>query len=477
MRKFSTIGLLLVVLFFNECLSNASTISCIEEERLALLKLKDSFTDYESRLSSWHGQDCCSWKGVQCDEITGHVVRLDLGTGGSTTPLVANEVHSSLLQLKYLNHLDLNGNYFHASPIPKFFGSMTQLRYLNLSRALISEIVPHHLGNLSSLRVLDLSFMYHATVDDFTWVYRLSSLQYLDLSFMDLSQMQNLHGVLNMIPCLLELRLSGPLPQNIGDMVPTLFKPFLADNLINGLIPNSLCKVVDLVLLDLSNNMLFGNLPQCWGDTREGEMPRLAVMKFSSNQLSGIIPSSIGRLPSLGWLHLNNNSLYGEIPLGLKNCTILEMLDLGENGLSGNIPEWIGELQYLGILRLHKNMFNGKIPLQLCQLSSLKIIDLANNNLEKTIPRCFGNLTEVENAKNFRDFNVKLGRGFNMQQRESSSVALMLRGLTEGLQQIRWSRKASTEGCSKGFDSVGNNVINIYFKLQNPQGEELFEIM
>lgn len=67
---------------------------------------------------------------------------------------------------------------------------------------------------------------------------------------------------------------------------------------------------------------------------------------------------------------------------------------------------------------------------------------------------------EVENAKNFRDFDVKLGRGFNMRQRESSSVALMLRGLTEGFQQKRRSRKASTEGCSKGFDSVGNNVIN-----------------
>ncbi|CAL5343640.1 unnamed protein product [Camellia sinensis] len=211
MRKFSTIGLLLVVFLFNEttlsCLCNASTIGCIKEERQALLKFKDSFKDYTGRLSSWHSQDCCSWKGVQCDEITGHVVRLDLGVDSFAPEfyyivrLVANEVHSCLLQLKYLNHLDLAGNNFNNSPIPKFFGSMAQLRYLNLSDGAFSGIVPHHLGNLSSLRVLDLDHNFQVTVDDFTWVYRLSSLQYVGLSKVNLSQTQNLHKVRSLEYC------------------------------------------------------------------------------------------------------------------------------------------------------------------------------------------------------------------------------------------------------------------------------------
>ncbi|XP_028052460.1 probable LRR receptor-like serine/threonine-protein kinase At3g47570 [Camellia sinensis] len=119
--------------------------------------------------------------------------------------------------------------------------------------------------------------------------------------------------------------------------------------------------------------------------------------KFSSNNLSGIIPSFIGHLSGLYWLQLNNNSLYGELPLGLRNCTHLLVLDLGENGFFGNIPEWIGELESLRILRLHSNMFNDMIPSQLCQLlgtipesmpnlSFMGHLNLSYNNLSGRIP-------------------------------------------------------------------------------------------
>ncbi|KAI8003376.1 hypothetical protein LOK49_LG08G00672 [Camellia lanceoleosa] len=79
--------------------------------RLARRGAVDKPFAWESReLTIWHGQDCCSWKKYN-------------------SALVANEVHSSLLQLKYLNHLELAGNYFRGSPIPKFFGSMARLRW------------------------------------------------------------------------------------------------------------------------------------------------------------------------------------------------------------------------------------------------------------------------------------------------------------------------------------------------------------
>uniref|UniRef100_A0A5B7BYH3 Leucine-rich repeat-containing N-terminal plant-type domain-containing protein n=1 Tax=Davidia involucrata TaxID=16924 RepID=A0A5B7BYH3_DAVIN len=55
-----------------------SNVSCIESEREALVKFKQSLIDELNRLSSWVGEDCCTWRGVSCSEKAGHVVKLDL---------------------------------------------------------------------------------------------------------------------------------------------------------------------------------------------------------------------------------------------------------------------------------------------------------------------------------------------------------------------------------------------------------------
>ncbi|CAI9285706.1 unnamed protein product [Lactuca saligna] len=136
--------------------------------------------------------------------------------------------------------------------------------------------------------------------------------------------------------------------------------------------------------------MLSGTLPKCFG-----LLPNLQVLILSSNQLSGVIPSSLGNLgSSLQWLSLNNNSFQGELPKTLANCTSLALLDLGENRFSGSVPKWIGEnMKELVVLRLHKNSFTGPIPVELCERSTLQIMDLGENKLTGTIPRCFKNLS------------------------------------------------------------------------------------
>ena len=131
----------------------------------------------------------------------------------------------------------------------------------------------------------------------------------------------------------------------------------------------------------------------------------------------GCIPSSMGSLFWLGSLHLRNNHHSGDIPLSMKNCSNLEVLDLSENELSGSIPEWVGN--FIGkfieifpgvddktytpgllVLVLHSNKFNGSIPLELCHLHSPQILDLGNNNLSGTIPRCFGNFISMTKPSN-----------------------------------------------------------------------------
>ncbi|KAL7588936.1 hypothetical protein Lser_V15G40618 [Lactuca serriola] len=115
------------------CVGNTSVV-CSEQERLALLKFKHSVKERNGMLSSWVGNDCCQWEGIQCDNLTGTVESLQLRPyySGGPGSLFFNEVNSSLAELKHLKYLDLSGNYFHGSRIPEFIGSFKQLSYLDL---------------------------------------------------------------------------------------------------------------------------------------------------------------------------------------------------------------------------------------------------------------------------------------------------------------------------------------------------------
>nr|GEX48388.1 leucine-rich repeat-containing protein [Tanacetum cinerariifolium] len=127
------------------------------------------------------------------------------------------------------------------------------------------------------------------------------------------------------------------------------------------------------------------------------------------NQLyMGRIPPSLGYLGQLETLSLYNNNFSGELPLNLKNCTKLGLLDLGVNFLYGNIPVWIGKnMSTLYALSLKSNNLFGTIPSHICQLESLQILDLSFNSLHGTIPQCVNNLTSMVQKGTFLGQNKR----------------------------------------------------------------------
>jgi len=166
----------------------------------------------------------------------------------------------------------------------------------------------------------------------------------------------------------------------------------ISHNKLSGSLSPLLChnmtRKSNLKYFNVRNNLLSGGLTECWLHWKS-----LIHVDLGRNNLTGMIPRSMGSLSNLMSLHIFNNKLHGEIPMSLKNCQKLVIVNLIKNKLSGNIPNWIGN--DMKVLQLRSNEFSGDIPLQICQLSSLFVLDLSNNRLTGAIPQCLPNITSM----------------------------------------------------------------------------------
>ncbi|CAK7323957.1 unnamed protein product [Dovyalis caffra] len=450
---------------------------CIDNERTALLQLKrdlstakpeSSFTQQPSSVSllpSWKPHsNCCSWEGVTCHDVSGHVISLDL----SSHKLSGTFNSTNFLHLPFLEKLNLANNKFQSTPFPSRLDLISSLTHLNFSNSGFSGQVPLDISRLTKLVSLDLSTSlldssklenpgFERLVKD------LSSLRELHLDGVNISAggdewcialtlaTPNLQ-VLSLSYC----HLSGPICESLNQLS-LLSKLDLSGNNLSSMFPKSIMLLPNLKTLALwANTPLSGTLP---------EFPigcKLEVLSLSFTSFSGEIPCSIGNLQSLTKLGVRNCSFSGLIPSSLASLTQLVDLDLSNNRFQGWIPflpplkkgsriiqttNRIGlanlgslsiesnsmeatlnsslfELPSLERLLLSQNRLSGVIQdFDRASLSPISVVDLSFNNLEGHIP---DSLLELQNLTEFKLLSNNFSGAINVSMFKSTESLTFL---------------------------------------------------
>ncbi|KAI9074169.1 hypothetical protein K1719_043884 [Acacia pycnantha] len=321
-----------------------TSVAARDGEAKALLYWRDSF-NYESKptLSSWsnHSNLCRNWKGISCDKSM------------------------SVISIS-LSNLNLQGTLSRLN-----FAAFPNLLYFDISLNQLYGYIPHEIGNLSSLLMLDLSGQIPHEIGN------LRNLNVLWLGENSLSG--SIPEKIGMLSNLLQLHLgsnslSGRIPSSIGNLT-----------ILSGPISTSIGNLTKLEQLACADNRFLGPIPPSIGN-----LINLYHFSLAANNLSGLIPSTIGNMTKLVRLYLHNNSFSGQLPQEMNNLTSLIVINLFDNHFSGPLPQKICQSGTLAFLSAYHNHFTGPIPTSLKDCSSLKRLRLDNNQIVDNITDAFG---------------------------------------------------------------------------------------
>ncbi|CAN6237167.1 unnamed protein product [Urochloa humidicola] len=155
----------------------------------------------------------------------------------------------------------------------------------------------------------------------------------------------------------------------------------LSYNLLSGDLPLELLSSSSIVVLDVSFNQLNGELHELPSST-PGQP--LQVLNISSNMFTGQFASTAWKtMDNLVAFNASNNSFTGQIPTHFCNISpSFAVLDLCYNQFSGRVPPEIGDCSMLRVLKAGHNNLSGILPDELFSATSLEHLSFPNNNLQ-----------------------------------------------------------------------------------------------
>ncbi|KAJ8773624.1 hypothetical protein K2173_005870 [Erythroxylum novogranatense] len=406
-------------------------------DAVVMLKLRQNLGNPTAL--GWSGLDPCQWEHVNCEN--GRVTRIQIGRQnlqGTLPPELRNLTELQVFEVMFNNLI---------GPVPSFSG-LSQLQSVMLDNNNFSSFPADFFRGMTALSNVDIG-----TNPYESWE--------IPESLQDALQLTNFSAT--------SAHLSGKIPSFFNSSVfPSLENLHLSFNYLEGEVPLTFSGFPDLRSLWLngqkSDARLNGSigvlknmtgLTQVWlhGNFFAGPIPDLSGttglvdLNLRDNQLTGVVPPSLVKLPTLKVVNLTNNLLQGPTPsfppgvdVDMKNASnsfclsdpdvscdsrVNVLLSIAEDfgypvtfaskwkgnnpcsgwvgitcssggniiivnfqnmGLSGTISPKFASIPSLQKLLLAKNTITGTIPAELTSLPDLSVLDVSNNNLYGKVP-------------------------------------------------------------------------------------------
>lgn len=400
---------------------NVSTCdqACLQKERHTLLDMHASFNG-DNWYNKWDinrstkivpDASHCDWFGVICDNVTNHVIAINMprnnlhgnlfpnlkgmqmllglcfGVNSLTVDMqrILDAVPRHMVRLEFayngiqgsipdniaekvplLSKLQLSGNPV-SGRIPDSFGELSKLTVFSIGETKIRGVIPESLSNLTNVWFLDLEALE----------------LYGDISiFRNLRKLSFLHLSSNNI--------RGTIPVDAGQRFPNLIELLLQNNNLAGPLPPSIGNLKKLDILNVARNRLTGSIPS------ELSQLNLTVLVLSSNSFTGFEP---------GFDSFKTLNIFMASNLPAFNCSLktilsyikpsrktLMQIDLSNSNIYGDFHESVFSFKRLTFLKLASNKLTGPIPSPIDNLPYLTMLDVKNNNLSGQIPIAFSRL-------------------------------------------------------------------------------------
>jgi len=353
--RLSFVLLASVVVFTTNCLEIEAALSVSvskeeeEQQRTILRELYDSTNGHAwNENDGWahNTADICTWTGVECKFNTDDVAAGDGEVVAGSNPIIG----------------------------------------LNLRNNFLMGRTPSSLWKLRSLKTLDLGYNPSLDVDFSSLPSSSSDTETPNLEYINIRQT----GTTSVV--------------GIDALSESVTRLILAENKFESQFPSDIFALKKLTSLSLNGCSLRGSLP----DSEESGISQLGQLRefdIYNNDLTGILPSGLGKLVHIRNLIISKNQFHGKIPKYVNDdFVLLEQFWASFNDFTGTIPAF-DKAPSFRKLYLNGNSFGGDIPDTFLAATltgpeggnsgeSIKI-NLSKNKFSGTIPESLDRLSPL----------------------------------------------------------------------------------